>query len=98
MLRRFLPLAFCIVLVLQGSGIRGQGSGSPLIESPILPFSHSPIPSSPSTQLGNAYGRLPLSFEENRGQVDGKVKFLSRGNGYTLFLTATEAVLSLNAH
>jgi uncharacterized protein (TIGR03437 family) len=41
------------------------------------------------------YGRLPLSFEANHGQTDASVKFLSRGNGYTLFLTATEAVLAL---
>jgi hypothetical protein len=42
-----------------------------------------------------AYGSLPLSFEPNRGQSDVPVKFLSRGNGYTLFLTRDEAVLSL---
>jgi hypothetical protein len=41
------------------------------------------------------YGRLPLRFEANNGQVDEAVKFLSRGSGYTLFLTSTEAVLSL---
>jgi hypothetical protein len=42
-----------------------------------------------------AYGRLPLSFEINRGQADSQVKFLSRGSGYSLFLTGNEAVLSL---
>ncbi len=31
-----------------------------------------------------------------RDQTDGRVKFLSRGNGYTLFLTSSEAVLSLS--
>jgi Beta-propeller repeat len=36
-----------------------------------------------------------LSFEVNQGQTDARVKFLSRGPGYTLFLTPTEAVLSL---
>ena len=41
------------------------------------------------------YGKLPLSFEANQGQTDSQVKFLSRGSGYTLFLTPTEAVLSL---
>ena len=41
------------------------------------------------------YGKLPLSFEANNGQVDDAVKFLARGSGYTLFLTSTEAVLSL---
>jgi hypothetical protein len=42
------------------------------------------------------YGRLPLSFEPNRGQTDARVKFLSRRGGYTLYLTATEAVLGLS--
>src|SRR5882672_1919068 len=42
-----------------------------------------------------AYGQLPLSFEANQGQVDPQVNFLSRGSGYTLFLTPSEAVLSL---
>jgi sugar lactone lactonase YvrE len=42
-----------------------------------------------------AYGRLPLSFEANQGQADPEVRFLSRGNGYSLFLTGTEAVLAL---
>ena len=42
-----------------------------------------------------AYGKLPLSFEANQGQSDAQVKFLSRGNGYSLFLTPTEAVLTL---
>src|ERR1700722_4912685 len=41
------------------------------------------------------YGRLPLAFEANAGQTDGRVKFLSRGNGYTVFLTEDEAVLAL---
>jgi hypothetical protein len=47
-------------------------------------------------QLVAAYGRLPLSFEANRGQTAASVKFVSRGPGYALFLTATDAVLALN--
>ncbi len=46
-------------------------------------------------RVEEAYVKLPLSFEENRGQVDAEVKYLARGAGYTLFLTQTEAVLSL---
>jgi hypothetical protein len=42
-----------------------------------------------------SYGKLPLSFEINRGQTDSRVRFLSRGSGYSLFLTGNEAVLSL---
>lgn len=33
------------------------------------------------------YGKLPLSFEENLGQSDPRVKFMARGSGYTVFLT-----------
>lgn len=39
--------------------------------------------------------RRALSFEANQGQTESRVKFLSRGDGYTLFLTQEEAVLSL---
>jgi hypothetical protein len=46
-------------------------------------------------QIAETYGKLPLSFEANQGQSDKQVKFLSRGQGYTLFLTGDEAVLSL---
>jgi hypothetical protein len=45
--------------------------------------------------LVGTYDKLPLSFEANKGQIDPSVKFLSRGMGYTLFLTGDEAVLQL---
>jgi hypothetical protein len=47
-------------------------------------------------QVVESYGKLPLSFEANRGQTDQRVKFLSRGPGYSLFLTEDSAVLSLH--
>jgi len=34
-------------------------------------------------------------FEANHGQTEEQVKFLARGSGYSLFLTSTEAVFSL---
>src|SRR4029077_20175865 len=43
------------------------------------------------------YGKLPLTFEANRGQSNGQVKFLSRGKGYTAFLTSGGMVLSLRS-
>jgi hypothetical protein len=42
------------------------------------------------------YGKLPLSFEPNQGQTDPQVKFLSRGAGYSLFLTNSAAVLTMS--
>lgn len=44
------------------------------------------------------FGSLPLNFEANIGQVkqgSNAVQFLSRGAGYTLFLTSDGAVLAL---
>jgi hypothetical protein len=53
-----------------------------------------------SVPLGEVPSRMecplngqPLAFEENLGQVDPEVQFLSRGPGYQLFLTGTEAVM-----
>ena len=39
--------------------------------------------------------KAPLHFEANQGQTDEQVKFVARGGGYSLFLTATEAVMEL---
>ncbi len=47
-------------------------------------------------RVSESYGKLPLSFEANKGQQDGQVQFLSRGSGYNLFLTNREAVLVLS--
>ncbi len=52
----------------------------------------------PSAQQRIAlFARLPLRFEPNRGQTDGRVKFLARGLGYTLFLTSNAAVLAFSS-
>ena len=42
-----------------------------------------------------AYSKLPLSFETNGGQTDPAVRFVSRAEGSTVFLTPTGAVLTL---
>lgn len=46
-------------------------------------------------RLADAYRKFPLSFESNQGQTDQRVKFLSRGGDYALFLTRNEMVLAL---
>jgi photosystem II stability/assembly factor-like uncharacterized protein len=48
-----------------------------------------------SAAIDKYYGNLPLSFEENRGQADASVKYIARGPGYSIFLTAAEAVFVL---
>jgi uncharacterized repeat protein (TIGR01451 family) len=46
-------------------------------------------------RINKVYSDLPLSFEENQGQLDQSVRFFSRGNGYGLFLTDTEVLFAL---
>jgi hypothetical protein len=43
-----------------------------------------------------SYGRLPLYFLENRGQVDRKVQFYAQDRGQRVAFTSREAVLSLS--
>jgi hypothetical protein len=43
------------------------------------------------------YGQLPLAFEQNLGQTSSAVNFLAHGPGYTVWLTPTESVLSLQS-
>jgi hypothetical protein len=65
------------------------------------PWVDPPKASSPASlsiaDVRSTYDQLPLSFEANQGQTDHQVKFLSRGQGYNLFLTSTEAVLVLTS-
>ncbi len=73
-------------IILSGAllaGMTGLWAKSALAKSPDAP----PIPS---------YAKMALTFEINRGQTDSEVRFLSRGSGYTLFLTPDEAVLALS--
>jgi hypothetical protein len=40
------------------------------------------------------FGKLPVQFEENRGQTDARVRYLARSAGRTLFFTRDGVVLS----
>ncbi|MGH2360435.1 MAG: SBBP repeat-containing protein [bacterium] len=75
----FVAITIALTLALQLSVDRVSAEAPDVVTQPVLA----------------AYGNLPLIFEENRGQTDPQVKFLSRGPGYILFLTSTDAVLVL---
>jgi len=90
----------CLFLCLTPTFLFSQSSPAAGIDNSVAADSPiSPSQAGPKDQakiLVN-YGRLPLSFEANRGQIDARVKFLSRSNGYSLFLTRDEAVLVFGA-
>jgi len=48
--------------------------------------------------LRSVTARTPLLFEQNQGQTDTRASFLARGDGYTVFVTPSEAVLKLKGH
>jgi uncharacterized repeat protein (TIGR01451 family) len=73
------------------SSMAATGDTFPTTLSPTVPAPDKQT----QAEVREQYGKLPLSFELNKGQTDERVKFLSRANGFTLFLTSTEAVLSL---
>ncbi len=63
----------------------------------VLPVAarEQPVPAATQARIQAGYGRLPMHFEPNVSQSADAVRFVARGPGYTLFLTADEAVLAL---
>jgi hypothetical protein len=55
----------------------------------------SPGASDNAAKIREAYGKLPLAFEQNRSQGEEGTNFRARGAGYTISLSATEATLLL---
>lgn len=92
-----LTCALYSLVALAHSSIREQKLGHKTLadHSPAAIAGLSKADQSTRSQVSEAYGKLPLSFEINRGQVANPVKFLSRGSGYTLLLTPTGAIISL---
>ncbi len=82
---RRLPYCLLLIALLLGAAIVKKNGGN------AFPTAKSRS----NAQWAQLYAALPLSFEENRGQTDPSVSFLSRGRGYALFLTGREAVLTL---
>jgi hypothetical protein len=95
-----------VILVLQMTFFVGQpvigfeGASAKTLKTGKTPLDHLSRPPLLTeinrAGLGESYARLPLSFEPNQGQTDSSVKFFTRGRGYGLFLTSTEAVLVLS--
>jgi hypothetical protein len=88
----------CLFLFLTTAFLLSQSNPVPLNQTArvVAPISASQTDPKAQARILDSYGKLPLSFEANHGQTDGRVKFLSRTSGYTLFLTGDEAVLSLS--
>jgi hypothetical protein len=93
-LKNWISLAAVLLI---GLGVAWQNAAAQSVTPPGAANKVRPAGATASSKASalDSYGKLPLSFEANSGQVNSSVKFLSRGQGYTLFLTGDEAVLSL---
>ena len=92
-----LTCAFVAVPVLAQSGSAVSPIyGSRLVAKSAVSSGLSKPDPARQAKVAESYGKLPLSFEINRGQADSRVKFLSRTSGYSVFLTGDEAVLALS--
>ena len=47
-------------------------------------------------KVQEAYGKLPLYFIQNNGQVDEKVRFYEKGTGHSTFFTKEGVYISLS--
>ena len=94
-MRRFIPyssnfscMAFLVILLFGLSGLT-------VAASPAAPQSGQVTQENP--QVVESYGKLPLYFIENKGQMDDKVKFYEKGAGHSTFFTKEGVLFSLRA-
>jgi hypothetical protein len=80
--RGFKPFGYLLLAL--AAVANAQAVSSPTVES------------AGTTSVLERFARMPLSFEENKGQVNPAVKFVSRAPGYQVFLTANEVVVALD--
>jgi hypothetical protein len=50
---------------------------------------------SSASHVQREFASLPMAFEPNQGQTDPAVKYMARGRGYKLYLTPSEAILTV---
>jgi hypothetical protein len=81
-------------VVLAGAGSLRTHRGRAIAELAVLPAQARALDAA-GGRVRIDLGAFPLAFEANQGQTDPQVKYLARGNGYTLFLTSSDAVFAL---
>ncbi len=49
------------------------------------------------TKITESYGKLPLIFEQNQGQLNSDIKYIHRGSGQNLFFTQEGVIFSVSS-
>ena len=87
-------LAAALLLPSRQEGAPVDGAAEQSRQAAVKLANRGPSQEAQARAIGT-YGRLSLGFEANQGQADSRVRFLSHGGTYSLFLTPREAVLAL---
>ena len=99
--RKFMPAGWIIAVVgLAALGVAGTGGRSMHTRMATANPSTAAQPAlraEKSARFRASTETLPLAFEANQGQTDPQVKYLARGSGYTVFLTANDTVFALHS-
>ena len=94
-----------VIAIVAALAVVGSGRMTPRSVSGQRMMASASLASAPASGLSAGQrGRmranldaLSLAFEANQGQTDPQVKYLARGNGYTVFLTGNDTVFSLQS-
>src|SRR5271166_6401499 len=96
--RILMPAVWVLAITVAAFAIVAGSSHVRAHRASTKPVAASPQPS--AEQQGRVRATLealPLAFEANQGQTDPQVKYMARGNGYTVFLTENDTVFALSS-
>ena len=99
--RKFVPASWiAAVAVLVAIGVAVAASPRVHRGNAIAQRTAAPAPllnADTSARVRASLEGSPLAFEANQGQTDPQVKYMARGSGYTVFLTANDTVFALHS-
>jgi hypothetical protein len=92
---KLLLAAGALGLATAGIAVGAKGSSSSSLQVTVRSAEGAvPALSASQQQAADDYARLPVSFVEDQGQTDARVRYLAQGHGFRFFMTPSEVMLS----
>jgi hypothetical protein len=82
-------LSMSVLLLVSGASVRQP--------HPMLPSSLTALGGAARAHLEEAFGKLPLYFVENQGQIDGEVAYYVQGSDKTIYFSPQGVTFALTA-
>jgi len=90
MLLGYCAFVFCIALLMVGAGALFASTGST-----VKSTKGKKLDDATKARVVEAYGKLPLYFIQNHGQLDKKVKYYEKASGSAMYFTKEGVYISL---